>query len=285
MKSVCSSTPWTNVPTRAPPGIAASGSSTARSADSAADPDACRPAAPPAFLVRDPGVLGLAGRRPPPWPPASARCTTPPPRSCRAPVERAARRASRRRVRAGVQRRRLRPSPLDRDRAGRHRGELARPASTTCCSLGGRRQRGAVGGEQQPGERRLAAVTSSPSARPPGGGPGSARRRRGAAPRPAPRRRARPCGREVGPCVATDVDRAPVAVRRVVEDGRIAARRSTACHRNGQYTIGNSRPLQRWIGEDLHGLGVRVEPPAAVLVGDVLSRPRRSGAAARPSGR
>ena len=121
-------------------------------------------------------------------------------------------------------------------------------------------------GEQQPAERRVICVPGArPTRSPPGGGRGSARRRRGAAPRRAPRCCAAAGGRRI-PRREADVDGAPAVL--VVEVDGVALVGEAA--RFPQERAVDDRELESLAaveGEHLHGVGIRVEAPGALVVG------------------
>ena len=179
----------------------------------------------------------------------SARCTTPAATSCRSSGRTSARRAPHRPATAGDQ---LTPVPPEQRstamRPGRLGGELVDTGDHLLLARR-RGQHGAVGGEQQAAERRVPAAERG---RPPHDRlmAGSGQRNVGEAQLLAALLLdvALPVGREVG--TRPRHRRRSSAGRRSPGRGTRAGRLLSihpSFHRYGQYTIGNSRPLLRWM--------------------------------------
>ena len=277
MKSTPSSTPCTSEPTRAPPGIAASGSGTARSR--------CL-------------VGGVRGGRRHPGPTGSCSSAIPTSSGSLVTSATSASWASAVRLVYDVRRHVASSDRPNGRTASRHPRLRARPAHRApppararSMLIASRRLGSAISVsrfddlalarrpaeldgvriEQQPGERRPPAPERA-------GPPHD-----GLVARPGQRDVGEPellapllgdvlvpVGVEAGAVPAADVDRAPVAGRRVVEDGRFVLRDPPGVP---EVRAVDDRELEALAAVDrqhLHGLRVGFQPAAAVLVGGVV---------------
>ena len=157
-----------------------------------------------------------------------------------------------------------RPRPAPRSARSRSRRSVCASRRPRRC----RPHRGRTGAGRAASWRR---PWSPPTRRPPGGARGSARRRRAAGPRRAARRctGARAPGTAGRPRPTSIVRWSPASGswKNTGSPGRMY----TESHRNGRYTIGELEALAAVDRQHLHGLGVGLQPAAALLVAGVVA--------------